>query len=243
MENFNEFKERLSGPEPNTNSIIAHAFDVYKGIFGYGVVAMLIYIIAGWLIQIISGMDSQAVVNEINSSGGEFTTTELFAVKGVKTYYGLSSILGFLIAPLFIGLVYMANRYSSGLKNNLSDLFIGYRQNFIQIFVFSLIAGIITSIAFALCFLPGLFVAPLFLLGYPILLFENARALDALKKSVNIAKANYGTFLGTTLLGGLIAIAGVIFCGIGIILTFPFVYAVSYSAYCAFNGKPRELFS
>jgi hypothetical protein len=33
------------------------------------------------------------------------------------------------------------------------------------------------------------------LLGYPILLFENASATDALSKSFNIAKENYGTFL------------------------------------------------
>jgi hypothetical protein len=42
-------------------------------------------------------------------------------------------------------------------------------------------------------------------------------------------------------LGGLISIAGIVLCGIGIILTAPFMMIVMYSAYCAFLGKPRQI--
>lgn len=73
------------------------------------------------------------------------------------------------------------------------------------------------------------------MLGYPILLFENASATEALGKSFNVAKENYGTFLGVTLLGFIISVAGVILCGIGIILTAPFIMIVMYSLYCAFR--------
>ena len=73
------------------------------------------------------------------------------------------------------------------------------------------------------------------------LLFENASGTEALGKSFNIAKENYATFLGTTLLGLLISFAGIVLCGIGIIVTAPFIMIVMYSAYCAFLGKPRQL--
>jgi hypothetical protein len=43
------------------------------------------------------------------------------------------------------------------------------------------------GISAALCGIPFLFVYPLFLLGYPILLFENANAIDAIR-TFNIAK-------------------------------------------------------
>jgi hypothetical protein len=49
------------------------------------------------------------------------------------------------------------------------------------------------------------------LLGYPILLFENASATDAISKSFNIAKENYGTFLLTAIVGMLISVAGLFF--------------------------------
>lgn len=160
---------------------------------------------------------------------------------GVKSYYAFSGIFSWLAAPLFVGLIYITSRYDNQKPLRFSDLFIAYRQNFLNIFLYSILSSLIVGIAFALCFLPGLFVAPLFLLGYPILLFENANAIQAIKKSYSIAKDNYGTFLGTTLLGGLICIAGVIFCGIGILITLPFIYVVMYSTYCAYLGKPREL--
>ena len=88
---------------------------------------------------------------------------------------------------------------------------------------------IIFGISAALCGIPFLFVYPLFLLGYPILLFENANAIDAISKTFNIAKENYGTFLGAGLLGGLISISGIVLCCIGIIATFPFIMIVMYS--------------
>ena len=97
------------------------------------------------------------------------------------------------------------------------------------------------GVAFALCFLPAVFVIPFLLLGYPILLFENATFSEALSKSFSIAKDNYGTFLGTSVLGLLISIAGVFLCVIGIVFTALFYLVVMYSTYCAFCGRPRPI--
>ena len=102
---------------------------------------------------------------------------------------------------------------------------------------------IASYVALMLCVLPVFFVFPFFFIGYPILLFENASFSEALSKSFNIAKENYGALLGTSLLSLLISIAGVILCGVGIYLTLPFFVVASYSAYCAYFGTPRQLTS
>ena len=78
-------------------------------------------------------------------------------------------------------------------------------------------------------------------LGYPILLFENANAVDALKKSFNTVKADFGTFLGISLLAMLISLAGILLCGIGVLLTGAFILVAMYSAYTAWHGTPRAL--
>jgi hypothetical protein len=49
MSDFNEFDQQGSVPNRETGSIISHAFEMYKGIFGYGVVAMIIYMLGGIL--------------------------------------------------------------------------------------------------------------------------------------------------------------------------------------------------
>ncbi|SEW44343.1 hypothetical protein SAMN05421841_3175 [Chryseobacterium wanjuense] len=241
MSEFNEFDQQGSVPERNTGSIISHAFEMYKGVFLYAFVAMIIYLIGGFVIQALTGFNSAGFADDIKSNGGDFSDFNIWAAPGFTSYISLSWLLGLLLAPLYVGLIFMVNKYNTKNPIEFSDLFIGYRQNFVNILIYSIISGIITSVAAFFCVIPVFFVYPLLMLGYPILLFENATAMDALGKTFNIAKENYGTFLGTTVLGILISFAGVILCGFGIILTAPFIMVVMYSLYCAFLGKPRQI--
>ncbi|AZB00661.1 beta-carotene 15,15'-monooxygenase [Chryseobacterium joostei] len=238
MSEFNEFDQQGSAPNRETGSIISHAFEMYKGVLGYAVVAMIVYMLGGYIIQLIFGIDSASMVEEMRESGGNFN---YWSTPGLPLYMGASSLFGLLLSPLYVGLIYIVNKYNTKNPIEFSDLFIGYRQNFVNILIYSLLTWLISSVALALCVLPIIFVYPLLLIGYPILLFENASAIDALSKSFNIAKENYGTFLATGLLGVLISFAGIFLCGIGLILTAPFIMIVMYSTYCAYLGKPRQI--
>ena len=242
MSDFNEFDQQGSVPAKETGSIISHAFEMYKGIFLYAILALVVSFVASWILQLVSGFDSQEVYEEVINAG-DYTKLNIWSMPGFTTYYGLSGLVSLLLSPLYVGVIYIANKYNNKDSIQASDLFIGYRQNFINIVLYSLISGIILTIAFSLCFLPGIFVLPLVFIGYPILLFENASVGTALSKSFNVAKENYGTFLGTSLLAALISIAGIVLCGIGVILTAYFFLTAMYSTYVAFLGKPRPLIS
>lgn len=240
MENFTDLNQS-SGPERNASAIINHALEMFKGVFGYGILLMVIYLIASMLVQPISGFNSQEFSEEIMSSDGDYSALNLRNIPGLGVYYGLTGLLGILIAPLYVGFIYIVNKYNLKEAISFSDLFIGYKQNFVNIIIYALISSIILAISMLLCVIPVFFVFPLLLLGYPILLFENASFSEALSKSFNIAKENYGTFLGAGLLGILISISGVLLCGIGILVTFPFYLIVMYSIYCAYCGRPRPI--
>ena len=240
MADFEEFDQQGSVPAKDTGSIISHAFEMYKGVILYAILAMGIYVAASWAIQLISGFDSMYFAEEMKSGGG-FGNADIWAIPGLTTYYGLSTLLGLFIAPLFVGFIYIINKYNNKEQIQIGDLFIGYRQNLLNILIYTLIYDVVIAIALMVCVFPVFLVFPLFLLGYPILLFENANAIDAVKKSFNIAKENYGTFLGTGLLGALISISGIVACCIGIIATAFFLVAVMYSLYVAYVGKPRPL--
>lgn len=240
MENFQEFDQPI-GPEKSAGSIISHAFENYKGVVLYAIAAMVLMFVASFVIQFLTGFDSRSFSEEMMSSGGDVSMTNVLAAPGFGLYYGLSGLLGIVLSPLYVGVIYMANKYNLKQPLEFSDLFIGYKQNMVNIMIYSLISSIILAIAFTLCVLPGFLVAPLLLIGYPILIFENATFSEALSKSFNIAKDNYGTFLGAAVLGILISIAGVFLCGIGLIASMPFYLLVMYSTYCAFCGRPRPL--
>lgn len=240
MENFDEF-DQPNVPQKTSSDIISHAFETYKNVIGYAILAMVIYMVASIILQSLSGFNSRSFSEEIMNSSGDYTGLNVWAIPGMTTYYGLSGLLGILVAPLYVGIIYMANKAELKEKLELSDLFIGYRQNFVNILIYGLISSIILGVSFALCLIPGFFVLPLLMLGYPVLLFENATFSEAFSKSFNIAKENYGVFLGASFLGILISFAGIILCGIGIIATAPFLLIVMYSTYCAFCGRPRAL--
>ena len=239
METFEEFDQPL-GPEKSTGAIISHAFDIYKGVFLYAVAALLISFVISFLIQPLTGFNSSEFVEEIQSSPETFSTT-MWSIPGFKTYYGLSGLVSLLLTPLYVGLIYIANKYNLKEPMSFSDMFIGFKQNFVNIIIYALISSIAIGIAFSLCVIPGFFVLPFFMLGYPVLLFENASFSQALSQSFAIAKDNYGTFLGTSALGLLISVAGIFLCGIGIVFTALFLMVVMYSTYCAFCGRPRPL--
>ncbi|SHM60585.1 beta-carotene 15,15'-monooxygenase [Chryseobacterium polytrichastri] len=241
MSEFDEFDQQGSVPSKEAGSIISHAFEMYKGIFLYALVSMIIYIVGDFVLQSITGFNSWSGFSNFRNLDGDYTNYEYWRKPGFSLYYSFSSVLGILLSPLYVGLIYIANKFNTKNAIEFSDLFIGYRQNVGNILLYSLITTIILGVSAAMCGIPFFFVFPLFLLGYPILLFENATAMDAVSKTFNIAKENYGTFLGVGLLGLLISISGFILCCIGIILTAPFIMIVMYSVYCAYLGKPRQI--
>lgn len=238
MDTFEEFDQPI-GPEKSAGAIIAHAFEIYKGIFMYGIAAVLLTSLISFLVQPISGFNSGDLMEEMKDNGDTFPS--LWQVPGFTLYAGLSGLISLLLTPIYVGLIYIANKYNLQEKISFGDLFIGFKQNFVNIIIYALISSIIIAISVAMCLIPVFFVFPLLLLGYPILLFENATFSEALSKSFSIAKDNYGTFLGAAFLGFLISIAGAALCGIGIIFTFSFYLIVMYSAYCAFCGRPRPI--
>ena len=239
MDNFNEFDQQGKVPARSTGDIISHAFDTYKGVVLYAIAAMVLYMILSSVIQSVSGFDAQSMLEGIQANPG--ARIDFFAIPGIKTYYGLAGLLGILFTPLFVGLIYISHKANTNQSVSFADLFYAYKNNFVNILIYALITNIILTIGFTLCALPGLLILPLFLIGYPIILFENASATEALSKSFNIAKENYGTFIGVAILSALISFAGIILCGIGLIATAPFYLTAAYSTYLAFAGLPKQI--
>lgn len=241
MSEFNEFDQQGSAPERNTGSIISHAFEMYKGVFLYALVMMIIYVIADSIIQSMTGLKWYSNYSNFKNFDEDNYRNIFINRPGSSLYYSFSGLLSILLSPLYVGLIYIANKFNTKVSIEFSDLFIGYRQNLGNILLYSLITNIILWVSLAMCFIPFLFVYPLFFLSYPILLFENTNAMDAISKTYNIVKENYSIFWGTAILGGLITLSGILLCCVGIIFTYPFVYIAMYSAYCAYLGKPRQI--
>lgn len=241
MDNFNEFDSTATSPNKETGAIISHAFEIFKNTFLYCLLAVVIYFLLSYLVQIITGFNSAIIMDQIKDSGGDVDYKEIIAAPGFVAYSGANFLVTLLLSPIFVSLIYIANKSNFKQQISATDIFFAYKQNFINIVLYALITQVLFTILFLMCVLPALFAMPLFFLGYPILIFEKASAFDAIKKSFDIVKDNYGTVLFTAFLAFLISIAGFLICCVGIYLTFPFVYIAMYSTYCAYCGTPRQL--
>ncbi|WP_379967366.1 hypothetical protein [Epilithonimonas sp. UC225_85] len=244
MENFNEFESKGNVPNRDSGSIISHAFGIYKDIFIYPLVAGLIFFIVISILLSLTGVWAIFMDASQNSGGGYNPDIyrELYHGTPFLTFAGSASLFNILLfSPLVVGTIYIAHKKNIKQDIQFSDLFIGYKQNFLNIVLFGLIFAIVSGICSWLFYIPAVFVMPFLFFGYPFLLFQNISAIEALKRSIDIVKNNYVDILVINLLAYLCSLLGFFACCIGIIITYMFYYSTMYSAYCAYVALPRQL--
>ncbi len=248
METFSEFEQQSPVPQRNFSDILSHAFNTYFKVIGWCMLGFVIYLIISTIIssvsETIAGYDSTEMaenMRELGQSGGNIDDmmNSVFRTPGLQLAIGFSSLAGILLAPFYTGIIYLMHKANRGLATEFSDLFIGFRQNYVQYVVYALITSVALSLGLLLCGIGFFFVLPFFFTGIPMILFENKNAVEALQKSFETGKNNYGTLLGVGFIVSIIAVAGVMLCFIGIVATFPFYYAAMYSTYIAFWGVPQ----
>lgn len=246
MDNFNEFEINGKIPNKDSGSIISHAFEIYKSTFIYPLLAGIIFFIGISILASITGFWATMVdMSQASRSMSEYNSdmyNELYRGTPFLAFAGGASLLNILLfSPLVVGTIFIAHKKNLNQEIQFSDLFIGFKQNFLNIALFGLIFAIATAISSWMFYVPAVFIMPFLFLGFPFLLFQNKTAFEALKSSIEIVKNNYTDFLVINLLAYLCSILGFFGCCIGIIITYMFYYSTMYSAYCAYVALPRQI--
>ncbi len=106
------------------------------------------------------------------------------------------------------------------------------------VIVTSLIVGAATFVGLILCYLPGLVI--MFATSYSLyfVIDKNLAPVEAIKASVDLVKNNLGPTLIWYIVGGLIASAGAIVCGIGMLVTLPIMLIGTAFTYKKLTGQP-----
>lgn len=127
MSQFDEFDQQGKAPARNTGAIISHAFEMYKGVFLYGLVVMIIYFVADFILQLITGFSLWTDFDSFNDF--DDAESRLWRNSEVKFYYSSTGLLNIALTPLYLGLIYVTNKFNNKQQIDFNDLFIGYRQN------------------------------------------------------------------------------------------------------------------
>lgn len=161
---------------------------------------------------------------------------------------GTGFILGLILYGLIIALIMIAAQViGAGLIRASLDITEGkpfltstvFRFDKMgSVIVTSLIIAAATFVGTILCYLPGLIVG--FFTSYSLyfVMDKGLAPVDAIKASVNLVKDNIGTALIWYIVGGLVAGAGAIACGVGLLVTIPIFLIGTAFTYKHLTGQP-----
>jgi uncharacterized membrane protein len=177
------------------------------------------------VLQVIVNLVQAAVspgVSDYTSSGSGFSYSWSTTSMGLGGL--LVSIVGWFLS-LIVGAAIQSG-YISGVLDiaNGQQVSVGsfFRpRNIGQVIVAGLIVGVITTIGLFLCVIPGLLASILLMFTVVALLDRNLSAVDAVKTSFDLNKANFGPAFLTWIVGVAIVFAGAILCGVGLLVAVP----------------------
>jgi len=189
------------------------------------IIATLVYGLIVILLQVIINLLQAAV-----SPGVSDYTSDAngFSYSWSTTSMGVGGIL-VAIAGWFVSLIVGA-AIQSGFLSGVLDIANGQQvsvgsffrpRNIGQVIIAGLIVGVITTIGFFLCVIPGLLASILLVFTVVALLDRNLSAVDAVKTSFETSKANFGSAFLTWLVGVALIVAGAILFGVGLLVAVP----------------------
>jgi uncharacterized membrane protein len=204
------------------------------------IVSTLIYgAIVGVLYGIMYGLGfalAPESVSTYNSSDGGFEYS-------TDASLGIASLLVFIVGGIVLFLVVAAiqSAYIGGVLD-IADgrpVTIGSffkPRSIVNVIIATVLMGILTSIGYVLCVIPGLAVAILTFFAIIALIDRNLSAIDGLKTSYELVKANFVQVLLVWLSLAAIATVGALVCLVGLIVAIPVATLLQVYAWRRLSG-------
>jgi uncharacterized membrane protein len=203
------------------------------------VATLIVGAIVGVLYGIVYGLafalaPSGVTTYDTSGNGFEYSTSASFGVASI-----LVLALGGLV--MFVVIAALQSAYLGGILDiaNGQPVTIGSflkPRNIGNVIVATLIIGIATSIGYVLCVLPGLAVAFLTFFAIIALLDRNLSAIDGIKASFEVVKANFVPTLLTWLSCAAIAVVGALVCFVGLFVAIPVASLLQVYAWRKLSG-------
>lgn len=230
--------------KPDFGEIFGESKELYQKLFGYGAIAVLIYLVAsaivGFVFESATGLNalSQQLAEELEGSR-DFNTIYEKAIDfysdntavALITRFGTDFIL-LLSFPLAGGFMLVCREMDRDGFSSVSTLFEGFKPYYwSRLMVLALIYFVLSKIGLFLFVIPGIYIWVAAVLGCPFVMFGGKGGVDVLKSSVNLVNQNWFEVFKILLVATLIGWAGYLICCVGRVFTYPFVFVTVYMLY------------
>src|ERR1035441_1251212 len=140
--------------------------------------------------------------------------------------------LGWLLcAPLMGGLYFHFLNKIRGGRVRTETAFSGFSNSFLQLVLAGLVSEVLTALGLVCCLLPGIYLSVAWFLTLPLVIDKRLDFWPAMRVSRKTISRHWWKFLGFLLMLGLVNLAGLMACGIGVFITIPVSLAALMYAY------------
>lgn len=207
--------------------IIGEAWDLFQKQMGTWVLSVLILFVITFTVSF--ALRFSGTLAGLGAIGRDGDADVTLASVSFRLF---SSLITNLITFFLLGGLYkMALKQIRGLAIGVSDLF-SAGSVFIPLFLTNLLYGVCVLGGTILCIIPGLIFASLLILS-PLLIVDKRETspVQALKASWNVLKTDMLNAVLFLFVLGIVSVAGVLGCGVGLLFTYPLLplgYALLY---------------
>ncbi|CAA0132069.1 putative protein [Mycolicibacterium vanbaalenii] len=213
------------------NKFTNNAVPLVVATLAFGVVLLILQGLIN-LFQILLAPDS--ATNYVTDDSGFSFSYNVTGVTGILISlvgWFLSLLVGAAIQSAFLGgVIDIANGQQVAIGSFFRPRNIG------NVVIATLIVGVITTVGFFLCVIPGVIASIMLMFTVIGVLDRNLAPLDAVKASFDTSKSNFGSVLLAWLVMLLVVVVGAILCGVGLLVAVPVASLILVYTYRVLNG-------
>ena len=181
-----------------------------------------------------SAPDPVGLANEVLARGGEVNLgsclgrawdllkSDFWPVLGASALILLIvGSIGFIVGPLLGGLFAYYLKKIRRQPAQLGDAFSGFSQMFLPLFLGGLVTGLLVSVGFLACVIPGIYLAVAWQLTLPLVIDKKLGFWDAMEVSRKVVTRHWWSVLLFVIVCWLINLGGVLLFGVGLFVTWP----------------------
>ncbi|CQD17488.1 integral membrane protein [Mycolicibacterium conceptionense] len=208
------------------NKFTKHPLELIVPTLVYG----LVYVVLQFVFRLIQGEFTTVDTSEPGSfsfsmGGAGILVSALVALVGV--------VIGAVIQSAYIGgMLDVANGAPVTIGSFFRPRLVG------NVIIASVVSSIIIGIGTILCIIPGIIAAIMLMFTTVAVLDRNLSGIDGVTTSFELAKANFGPVALTWLVTVVLAFAGALVCGVGLLVAYPLLSLITVYAWRRLNGAP-----
>lgn len=172
--------------------------------------------------------------------------SQLPAPLGIKAaegdFAGGNLIFNIISPALGAGFYVVSFQIARNRPKNFSDFFGGFKK-FLPLFLTSLVSTIFIAIGLILLIIPGIYLAVSYMFAQLFVIDKNMGFWSAMDTSRKLISKRWFSFLGLSIVLGLLVLAGFLLLGVGALVTIPLstcVLAAAYEDIVGLNSVAEE---